>query len=44
MRAVLRCNKYTGEDLTPLKKNLARQPMGIVAVAEDANNCKYYCL
>jgi len=39
LRAVIRANKYTGSDIAYLKKNILRQPMGIIAVSEDANNC-----
>ena len=40
LRGVIRANKYTGEDVKWLRKNIARQPMGIVAVANDTDNCK----
>ncbi|KAK6165881.1 hypothetical protein SNE40_022703 [Patella caerulea] len=40
LRAVLRANKYDGSQITWLKKNIKRQPMAIVAIAEDADNCK----
>ncbi|ESO96764.1 hypothetical protein LOTGIDRAFT_143634 [Lottia gigantea] len=39
LRAVLRANKYDGSEITWLVKNIERQPMGIIAVAEDADNC-----
>lgn len=42
LRAVLRANKFTGSDITYLKKSIMRQPMGIVAVAEDSNNCMLF--
>ena len=42
LRAVLRANKFTGADITYLKKNILRQPMGIVAVSLDANSCAYF--
>ncbi|GFO20808.1 LOW QUALITY PROTEIN: low-density lipoprotein receptor-related protein 1 [Plakobranchus ocellatus] len=38
-RAVLRINKWDGSGLTSVRKNIARQPMSIVAVAEDADDC-----
>lgn len=37
--SVVRANKYTGSNVTTLRKNIAR-PMGIVAVANDTD-CKY---
>lgn len=40
MRAVLRANKYDGSGVTRLKK-MSRQPMGIIAVANDTDDCKY---
>ena len=40
-RGVLRVNKYTGTDFYWLKKNIPRQPMGIVAVAPDTDDCKH---
>jgi low-density lipoprotein receptor-related protein 1 (alpha-2-macroglobulin receptor) len=46
LRAVLRASKYTGSDITYLKRNVLRQPMGIISVAEDSNNCTsniHYC-
>ncbi|XP_029850375.2 prolow-density lipoprotein receptor-related protein 1 [Ixodes scapularis] len=36
--AVLRANKHTGADVVVLRKNVVR-PMGIVAVANDTNDC-----
>ncbi|XP_061081754.1 low-density lipoprotein receptor-related protein 1B-like [Conger conger] len=39
-RAVFRANKYTGGDTTVLRADLPHQPMGIVAVANDTNNCE----
>jgi len=39
-RAVLRANKYTGSDLLVLRKNVPK-PMGIVAVAKDADTCSF---
>nr|XP_032823068.1 low-density lipoprotein receptor-related protein 1-like isoform X2 [Petromyzon marinus] len=38
-RAVLRANKYTGEELTLLRRDIRQQPMGIVALANDTNSC-----
>ena len=38
LRAVVRINKYSGEDVVWLRKDVPR-PMGIVAVAEDVNTC-----
>ena len=34
MRGVIRANKYTGSDIKWLRKNIERQPMGIVAVGK----------
>ena len=39
LRAVVRANKYDGTGIVWLRKNLERQPMGIVAVADDSNDC-----
>ncbi|XP_071101709.1 prolow-density lipoprotein receptor-related protein 1-like isoform X1 [Haliotis cracherodii] len=39
LRAVLRANKYTGSGLTWLRKGIKRQPMGIMAVTNDTNDC-----
>ncbi|CAB3364278.1 Hypothetical predicted protein [Cloeon dipterum] len=36
--AVMRANKYTGEGTVVLRKDVPR-PMGIIAVAEDADDC-----
>ena len=41
LRSVIRANKYTGGDVVYLRKSIARQPMGIVAVAKDSNNCEH---
>lgn len=41
-RAVLRADKYTGGDMKVLRADIPQQPMGIVAVANDTNSCKYY--
>ncbi|XP_063218358.1 prolow-density lipoprotein receptor-related protein 1 [Bacillus rossius redtenbacheri] len=38
LHAVIRANKYTGDDLVWLRKEVPR-PMGIVAVANDTGNC-----
>ncbi|GFS04390.1 low-density lipoprotein receptor-related protein, partial [Elysia marginata] len=38
-RAVLRVNKWDGSDLKWIRKNIARQPMSIVAIADDADDC-----
>lgn len=40
-RAVLRSNKYTGGDTKILRADIPHQPMGIIAVASDTNNCEY---
>lgn len=40
-RAVLRADKYTAAEVTVLRANIPQQPMGIVVMAADANNCKY---
>ncbi|KAM9485972.1 low-density lipoprotein receptor-related protein 1B [Clarias gariepinus] len=39
-RAVLRTNKFTGGDTKVLRADIPHQPMGIVAVAKDTNNCE----
>lgn len=39
-RAVLRTNKFTGGDTKVLRADIPHQPMGIIAVAKDTNNCK----
>ncbi|XP_059475497.1 low-density lipoprotein receptor-related protein 1 isoform X2 [Neocloeon triangulifer] len=36
--AVMRANKYTGEETITLRREVPR-PMGIIAVAEDADDC-----
>lgn len=38
LHAVLRANKYTGEDVVWLRKDVPR-PMGIIAVANDTDDC-----
>lgn len=40
-RSVLRSNKYTGSDTKVLRADIPHQPMGIIAVARDTDNCKY---
>lgn len=40
-RSVLRSNKYTGGDTKVLRADIPHQPMGIIAVARDTNNCEY---
>ncbi|XP_055870134.1 low-density lipoprotein receptor-related protein 1-like isoform X4 [Biomphalaria glabrata] len=40
LRAVIRANKYDGSRVTWLKQNIPRQPMGIIAVANDTDDCK----
>ena len=40
LRAVVSANKYTGSDITYLRKNIVRQPMGIVAVSKDSSECR----
>ncbi|XP_077997711.1 prolow-density lipoprotein receptor-related protein 1-like [Glandiceps talaboti] len=39
-RAVIRVNKYTGEEVTVLRGSIAQQPMGIIAVANDTEDCE----
>jgi hypothetical protein len=39
-RAVVRSNKYTGGDIKVLRADIPHQPMGIVAVSNNTNNCK----
>uniref|UniRef100_A0A8C5A5R6 EGF-like domain-containing protein n=1 Tax=Gadus morhua TaxID=8049 RepID=A0A8C5A5R6_GADMO len=39
-RAVLRSNKFTGGDTKVLRADIPHQPMGIIAVARDTNNCE----
>ncbi|XP_028847177.1 LOW QUALITY PROTEIN: low-density lipoprotein receptor-related protein 1B-like [Denticeps clupeoides] len=39
-RAVLRSNKFTGGDTKVLRADIPHQPMGIIAVAKDTNNCE----
>lgn len=37
----MRANKYTGSDTKVLRADIPHQPMGIIAVARDTNNCEY---
>ncbi|XP_064419902.1 low-density lipoprotein receptor-related protein 1B [Latimeria chalumnae] len=39
-RAVMRSNKYTGGEVKVLRADIPHQPMGIIAVARDTNNCE----
>ncbi|TRY84843.1 hypothetical protein DNTS_002284 [Danionella cerebrum] len=39
-RAVLRANKFTGGETKVLRADIPHQPMGIIAVAKDTNNCE----
>ena len=39
LRAVIRANKYDGTGIVWLRKNLERQPMGIIAFANDSADC-----
>lgn len=41
LRAVLRANKYTGGDVFHLRRNLQRQPMGLVIETTEMNTCQY---
>lgn len=43
LHAVLRADKYTGENVAWLRKDV-HKPMGIVAVADNINDCKFCCL
>ena len=40
LRGVLRVSKFGDDELVWLKKGIPRQPMGIVAVANDTDDCK----
>ena len=40
LRAVLRANKYDGSGIMWLRKDIERQPMGIVAVDRDSAACE----
>uniref|UniRef100_A0A8C8LYL0 EGF-like domain-containing protein n=1 Tax=Oncorhynchus tshawytscha TaxID=74940 RepID=A0A8C8LYL0_ONCTS len=39
-RAVVRSNKYTGGEIKVLRADIPHQPMGIVAVSNNTNNCE----
>lgn len=39
LHAVLRVNKFSGEDVVVLRKDVQR-PMAIIAVTNDTNECK----
>ncbi|XP_062904698.1 low-density lipoprotein receptor-related protein 1-like isoform X1 [Mobula hypostoma] len=39
-RSVMRCDKYTGAEVKVLRSDTAHQPMGIMVVANDTNNCE----
>lgn len=41
LHAVLRADKYTGENVAWLRRDVFR-PMGIVAVANNTNDCKCF--
>ena len=43
LRAVVRANKYTGEEVVSLRKEV-EWLMGIVAVANDTNACVCLCV
>lgn len=43
-RAILRSSKYTGGDTKVLRSDIPHQPMGIIAVANDTNSCKWHSL
>ena len=43
LRGVVRANKYTGEEVVRLRKNVDWL-MGIVAVANDTNACVCLCV
>lgn len=40
-RAVFRADKFTGGDMKVLRADIPQQPMGIIAVANDTNRCKW---
>ncbi|KAK3597004.1 hypothetical protein CHS0354_009141 [Potamilus streckersoni] len=40
LRGVLRANKHDGHGVVWLRKNLDRQPMAIIAVADDSADCR----
>lgn len=39
LRAVVRVNKFSGMNVTYLMRNIERQPMAIVAIGNDTNDC-----
>ncbi|GAB1610066.1 low-density lipoprotein receptor-related protein 1B-like isoform X1 [Argonauta hians] len=39
LKAVLRVNKHDGSDITWMRSHIARQPMGIIALANDTDDC-----
>lgn len=41
-RSIMRCDKYTGGEMKVLRSDTAHQPMGIMVVANDTNNCKWF--
>ena len=41
LRAVLRANKYDGSGIIPLRKDIERQPMGIVAISPESASCEW---
>ncbi len=42
LHAVMRANKYSGIDITELRKNIPKKPMAIVVVAKDVDTCMYH--
>lgn len=40
LRAVLKANKYDGSGIVWLRKDIERQPMGIVVVDEESSKCE----
>lgn len=40
LNAVLRADKYTGENIVWIRKDVYK-PMGIIAIAENINDCKF---
>lgn len=40
LKAVLRANKYDGSGITWMRNRISRHPMGIIAVANDTDDCK----
>ena len=43
LHAVIRANKYTGQDVIMLRREVPR-PMGIIAVANDTHDCKSHSI